>query len=176
MLFTPLEIPGAFLVDIEPKTDDRGFFARSYCKKEFEAHGLGTRLSQCNISYSEAVGTLRGMHIQLAPYQEAKLVRCTRGSLYDVMVDLRRDSPTYCKWFGVTLTAASRQAVYVPEGCAHGFQTLEPASEAFYQVSEYYSKEFERGYRWNDPAFGIVWPLPDPVLSPRDRAHADYIR
>ncbi len=175
MKFTPLKIPGAFLVELEPRTDERGFFSRSFCVREFEAHGLNPAVAQCNVSYSLHTGTLRGLHIQSAPYEETKLVRCTRGSLYDVIVDVRKDSPTYCEWVSVELDAESRKSVYVPRGCAHGFQTLEADTEAFYQVSEYYSKEFESGYRWNDPAFGIEWPIADAVLSDRDRTHQDFL-
>ena len=175
MKFTELKIPGAFLVELEPRTDERGFFARSFCMREFEAHGLNPNVEQCNVSYSLQRGTLRGLHIQRAPHEETKLVRCTRGRLYDVIVDLRKESPTYCRWIGVELDADSRRAVYVPRGCAHGFQTLEPDSEAFYQVSAFYSQEFELGYRWNDPSFQIEWPLDDAVLSDRDRAHKDFV-
>ncbi|MCW3101000.1 MAG: dTDP-4-dehydrorhamnose 3,5-epimerase [Chthonomonadaceae bacterium] len=175
MRFTELKIPGAFLVELEPRNDERGFFSRSFCMREFEAHGLNPSVEQCNISYSIQCGTLRGMHIQRHPHEETKLVRCTRGRLYDVIVDVRNDSPTYCQWVGVELDAESRRAVYVPRGCAHGFQTLEPDTEAFYQVSAFYSKEYELGYRWNDPSFKIDWPIADAVLSDRDRMHEDFL-
>ncbi len=175
MKFTPLKIPGAFLVELEPRHDERGFFSRSFCVREFEENGLNPAVLQCNVSFSIQTGTLRGLHIQGTPHEETKLVRCTRGRLWDVIVDIRKDSPTYCQWVGVELDADSRKAVYVPQGCAHGFQTLEPDSEAFYQVSAFYSKEFERGYRWNDPAFKIDWPIADAVLSGRDRAHKDFV-
>jgi dTDP-4-dehydrorhamnose 3,5-epimerase len=175
MKFTELKIPGAFRVELEPRKDERGFFSRSFCVREFEEHGLNPVVVQCNVSYSLLTGTLRGLHIQRAPCEETKLLRCTRGRLYDVIVDVRRDSPTYCQWVGVELDAESRQAVYVPRGCAHGFQTLEPDTEAFYQVSEYYSKELELGYRWNDPSFDISWPIADAILSDRDREHPDFM-
>lgn len=175
MKFTPLKIPGAFLVELEPRVDERGFFSRSFCVREFEEHGLAPTVVQCNVSYSNLRGTLRGMHIQRAPHEETKLVRCTRGRLYDVIVDVRKDSPTYCQWVGVELDAQTHNAVFVPRGCAHGFQTLEDDTEAFYQVSAYYSKEFELGYRWNDPSFKIEWPIEDAVLSDRDRMHEDFV-
>ena len=169
MLFHQTTLPGAMLIEPEPRCDHRGSFARMWCAREFEQHGLYTRMSQCNLSVSERRGTLRGMHFQLAPYQEAKLVRCQLGSIYDVIVDLRLASPTYKRWFGVELTAANRLMLYVPPGFAHGFQTLHDHTEVFYQVSEFYNQEAERGMRWNDPAVGIVWPISNPILSERDR-------
>lgn len=174
MIFRECALKGAFVIDLERREDERGFFARSWCREEFAAHGLITRLAQCNLSFSRRRGTLRGLHYQTTPYEEAKLVRCTRGALYDVMIDLRAGSPTYLRWEAVELSADSHRMVYVPEGFAHGFQTLEDSSEVFYQVSESYRPDHERGVRWNDPTFNIRWPHPEPILSPRDRRHPDF--
>ncbi len=174
MLFLPTGLPGAFIVELEPRSDARGFFARQFCENEFEEQGLIGRVAQCNVSWNKRAGTLRGMHYQLEPYAETKLVRCTRGGLYDVMIDLRPDSPTYCEWFGVELTAHNRKMVYVPRGFAHGYQALEPDTEALYMASEFYTPTHERAVRWNDPAFNIRWPLADPILSDKDRSHPDY--
>jgi dTDP-4-dehydrorhamnose 3,5-epimerase len=168
MIFTETKLKGAYLIDLDKHEDERGFFARSWCQDEFEKHGLNPRLVQCNISYNEKLGTLRGLHYQASPYQEAKLVRCTMGALYDVIVDLRSDSPTFKTWFSVELTAQNRRALYVPEGFAHGFQTLVNDTEVFYQMSEFFHSECARGVRWDDPAFGIVWPISNPIISKRD--------
>jgi dTDP-4-dehydrorhamnose 3,5-epimerase len=173
MIFSPTKLPGAFIIDIEPHEDERGFFARSWCREEVAAHGLNPRLVQCNVSFNQKRGTLRGLHLQLAPYAEAKIVRCTRGRLYDVAVDLRPDSATFHHWVAVELTAHNRRMLYVPEGMAHGFETLEDQTEVFYQMSESYHPEAARGVRWNDAALGIRWPLLPPVLSDKDRAHPD---
>ena len=171
MIFRETEIPGAFVIDLERREDERGFFARAWCADEFAAHGLSTRLVQANLSYNESAGTLRGMHFQRAPHEEAKLIRCTRGSLFDAIVDLRPDSPAFKRWIGVELSAENRRALYVPEGCAHGYQTLEDGTESLYLVSEFYAPESEGGVRWNDPAFGIEWPDADNrTLSPKDAA------
>ena len=175
MKFTETELKGAFVVEPERLEDERGFFARSWCLREFEAHGLNARLVQCDISFSKAKGTLRGMHYQLSPFQEAKLVRCTQGSIYDVIIDLRPGSPTFKKYFGCALTAENRRALYVPEGFGHGFVTLEDATEVFYQMSEFYSPEHARGVRWNDPAFGIPWPLTPTTMSEKDRTCPDFV-
>ena len=174
MIFTPTELPDVVVVDLEQREDERGFFARAWCAREFAEAGLSTELVQCNLSFNEQRGTLRGMHFQRAPHAEAKLVRCTRGAIYDVAVDLRPGSPTHGRWVGVELTAENRRALYVPEGCAHGYQTLADGTETFYQVSEWYTPQAEGGVRWDDPAFGIEWPLPDPVLSPKDASWPDY--
>lgn len=171
MKFEPLSIPGAYVVVLEPLEDERGFFARSWCRSEFEARGLNPRVEQCNISRNRERGTLRGMHYQVAPHAEAKLVRCTRGAVYDVVLDLRPDSPRYLRWEAVELSAENYKALYVPEGCAHGFQTMVDDSELFYQMAAAYAPGSSRGVRWDDPAFGIVWPLPNPILSPKDRSH-----
>ena len=174
MIFTETDLKGAFVVDIEKHQDERGFFARSWCRREFEAHGLNPKLAQCNISFNPHKGTLRGMHYQAKPFEEAKLVRCTRGSLHDVIVDLRSDSPSYKKSLGVVLTAENRTMLYVPQGFAHGFLTLENDTEVFYQISEFYMPESQRGFRWNDPAIAITWPAEVEFISDRDRNFPDF--
>jgi dTDP-4-dehydrorhamnose 3,5-epimerase len=174
MLFIETNLPGVFEIHLEPARDSRGFFARSWCQKEFEDRGLNPRLVQCNVSFNIRRGTLRGMHYQEAPKAEAKLVRCTSGSVYDVVIDLRPPSPTYKRWVGVDLAADQRNMIYVPEGCAHGFLTLEDNTEIFYQMSEFYSPELARGVRWDDPAFQITWPGKVEVISDRDRTYADF--
>jgi dTDP-4-dehydrorhamnose 3,5-epimerase len=174
MIFTETKLRGAYLLDLDKHEDERGFFARAWCVDEFKKHGLNQRLVQCNISFNKRRGTLRGMHYQGEPYEEAKLVRCTRGALYDVIIDLRRDSPTFKEWFSVELTAQNHRALYVPEGLAHGFQTLVDNTEVFYQMSEFYHPECSRGVRWDDPAFGIKWPSDPHILSRQDREYADF--
>ena len=174
MIFTETDLKGAFVVDIEKHQDERGFFARSWCRREFEAHGLNPKLAQCNISFNPHKGTLRGMHYQAKPFEEAKLVRCTRGSLHDVIVDLRPGSPSYKKSLGVVLTAENRTMLYVPQGFAHGFLTLENDTEVFYQISEFYMPESQRGFRWNDPAIAISWPAEVEFISDRDRNFPDF--
>jgi dTDP-4-dehydrorhamnose 3,5-epimerase len=175
MIFTGTPLPGAWLIDPERLDDHRGFFARTWCQREFESHGLNGRLVQCNVSFNKRRGTLRGMHYQADPHQEDKLVRCTSGSVYDAIIDLRRTSPTFLRHFAVVLTAESRRMLYVPQGVAHGFQTLADDTEVFYQMSEFHVPEAARGVRWNDPAFGIRWPIPEPILSERDRAYPDVV-
>ncbi len=175
MIFTETELAGAFVVDLERREDDRGFFARAWCAQEFTDHGLNPRLVQANLSFNDRTGTLRGMHFQREPAAEAKLIRCTRGSIFDAIVDLRPESPTFKDWVGVDLTAENRKALYVPEGFAHGYQTLEPDTETFYLVSEYYTPEAEGGVRWDDPAFGIAWPDPaNALLSEKDANWPDF--
>lgn len=174
MIFEETSLPGLTIVAIERREDPRGFFARSWCRDEFVQQGLDPRLVQCNLSYNARRGTLRGMHFQREPYPEVKLVRCTAGAVFDVAVDLRPASPTYRRWFGAELSAQNRRALYIPAGFAHGFQTLTDDAEVFYQMSEFYHPESAGGVRWNDPAFGIVWPLPDPILSERDRDYSDF--
>jgi len=159
---------------LQKHEDERGFFARSWCRKEFEAHGLDPRTVQCNVSFNKLKGTLRGMHYQVAPYAEAKLVRCTRGAIYDVIIDLRRESATYKQHVSEVLSGNNYKSLFVPEGFAHGFQTLEDNSEVFYQMSEFYSAEHQRGLRYNDPAFGINWPTDVMVISDRDRNYEDF--
>jgi dTDP-4-dehydrorhamnose 3,5-epimerase len=174
MVFTGLSLHGAFEITLEKRKDNRGFFARTFCVAEFNAHGLESNYVQCNTSWNDKVGTLRGMHLQIDPYGEAKFVRCTHGAVYDVIVDFRKDSKTFLKWVGVELTEERRNAIYVPIGFAHGYQALRDNSEVFYMVSQVYMPDFERGYRWNDPAFAIKWPLKNPILSPKDAAHSNY--
>lgn len=174
MIFTEMALAGAFIIELEKLGDHRGFFARTWCHDEFEEHGLASALVQCNVSYNFQKGTLRGMHYQAAPHEEAKLVRCTHGAVYDVIVDLRPDSVTYQQWRAVELTADNYRMVYVPKGFAHGFQTLEEHTEVFYQMSEFYHPECVRGARWNDPTFKIEWPLLDPILSANDQGHPDF--
>jgi len=174
MHFHPLALAGAFLVEPEIKSDERGFFARTWCGREAHDHGIAESMVQCSVSFNRSKGTLRGLHFQSAPFAEGKLVRCTAGSIYDVMVDLREGSPTFCRWEGFELSAENRLAVYIPQGVAHGFQTLVHDSEVFYQMTEYYHPEVSRGVRWNDPAFGIVWPIAEPILSDRDRSYPNF--
>lgn len=169
MRFIETKLNGSFIVDIEPHEDERGFFARSWCEDEFNRHGLNSRLAQCNISLNKKKGTIRGMHYQVAPHAEAKLVRCTMGAIYDVIIDLREDSSTYKQWFSIELSAANYRALYVPENFAHGFQTLVDNTEVFYQMSEFYHPDSTRSIRWNDPAFGVQWPISDWIISEHDQ-------
>lgn len=174
MIFTETELPGAYVIDLEPHLDERGFFARAFCQNEFEEHKLNPRVVQCNLSYNQHEGTMRGMHLQLPPFAEAKLVRCVRGAIYDVVVDLRCDSLTYCQSIGVELTSVNRRALYVPEGFAHGFLTLEDETEIFYQMSEFYAPNAGFGFRYNDPYFCINWPVEVKIISEKDRAYPDF--
>jgi len=174
MRFIETELKGAYIIEIEIIEDERGFFSRTFCQKEFEEHGLNPRIAQCNISYNKKKGTLRGLHYQAAPYEEAKIVSCTRGTIYDVIIDLRPDSPTYCQWFAVELSDENYKMLYVPEGFAHGFQTLEDNTVVFYQMSEFYNPESARGIRWDDPVFGIKWPLSNKVISKKDLDYKDF--
>lgn len=176
MLFDPTTLSGAWMVTPERREDERGYFARSYCEREFAEKGIATRFVQSNVSYNQLTGTLRGMHFQREPKPEAKLVRCTRGSAFDVIVDLRPDSPTDRCWFSCTLDESNGVALYIPPGFAHGFQTLQDNTELLYQMSEFYDPLLADGVRWNDPAFAIEWPLPNPILSERDRNHPDFAR
>jgi len=174
MIFTETKLKGAFIIDIKPFEDERGFFSRAYCANEFAEHGLTTRVAQANISFNHSKGTLRGMHYQIPPHGEVKIVRCTRGALYDAIVDMRPDSETYLQWIGVELTEQNHRMLYVPENFAHGFITLADNTEATYQVSEFYTPGAERGLRWNDPAIGIEWPLEPVVISEKDQSWDDY--
>lgn len=169
---TPLN--GVWIVEAVRHADERGFFARTWCENEFRGHGINPALSQCNISFNHRVGTVRGMHFQTAPHAEAKLVRCTAGAIHDVILDLRVGSPTYLKHMYIVLDAESRRAVYIPEGCAHGFQTLADQTEVFYQMSSPWVAGASGGVRWNDPAFSITWPLPITVIAERDLSFPDY--
>lgn len=162
------------MIEPELRSDERGTFARTWCRRDFESHGLTAKLAQCSVSFNARRATLRGMHYQAAPHAEAKLVRVTRGAIYDVALDLRSTSSTYRQWFAAELSSENRHMLYIPEGCAHGFQTLTDDAEVFYQISEFYEPDAGRGVRWNDPVFGINWPLSDPILSDRDRNYPDF--
>ena len=187
MIFIETKLKGAFMIIPEFLEDERGFFARTYCYREFEKRGLDPNLVQCNISYNKKKGTLRGMHYQAAPHEEAKLVRCIRGSMFDAVIDLRPNSTTYCQWLGIELKASTSQItaqhlqhtdhykmLYIPKGFAHGFQTLEDDTEVFYQMSEFYHAEYVRGIRWDDPGFGILWPYYNPIVSTRDQRFPEF--
>ena len=175
MIFTETNLKGAFIIEPELIEDERGFFARVWTPQEFEAHGLNPVVAQCNISQNRKRGTLRGMHYQIEPHAEAKLVRCTRGAIYDVAVDLRPDSPTFRKWTAVELSAANRLMFYIPEGFAHGYQTLEDDTELYYQVSQVYAPDSARGVRWNDPTFDIKWPEDERTIIARDQNYPDFV-
>lgn len=168
MVFTETRLRGAFIIEPELLEDERGFFARSFCRREFEAYSLNPNLVQCSISYNKKKGTLRSLHYQVPPYEEAKLVHCTRGAIYDVIIDLQPASSTFKQWVAVELTADNHRMLYIPAGFAHGFQTLEDNTEVFYQMSEFYHPECVRGVRWNDAAFGIEWPIKEKAVSPGD--------
>jgi dTDP-4-dehydrorhamnose 3,5-epimerase len=172
--FTEARIPGVWRMSLEKREDSRGFFARTFCEREFGDRGLVTRYLQSNISYNEKRGTIRGMHFQRPPAPEVKVVRCIRGVVYDVLLDLRPDTSMYLQWEAFELSADNREALYIPEGCAHGFQTLTDGAELFYQMSEFYTPEYNDGVRWNDPAFRIDWPLPDVILSDKDSRYPDF--
>jgi dTDP-4-dehydrorhamnose 3,5-epimerase len=169
MIFRETPLGGAWVLEPERFEDERGFFARTYCRREFEAHGLDPSIAQCSVSFNHRRGTLRGLHFQAAPHEEIKLVRVTRGAIWDVIVDVRPGSPTFKRHFGIVLSAENRHELYIPKGMAHGFQTLEDETEVFYQISELYAPDFARGYRWDDPAFAIPWPEPVTMMSEKDR-------
>jgi dTDP-4-dehydrorhamnose 3,5-epimerase len=174
MRFTETAVTGVVVIEVERLADERGFFGRTWCDREAAAAGLELRTVQCNISYNYRKGTLRGMHYQLPPFEEIKLVRCTSGAIYDVAVDIRRDSPTAGRHVAVELSAENRRMLYIPAGCAHGFLTLSDDTEVFYQMSAFYSAQHARGFRWNDARFGIHWPAPIEVISDRDRTYPDF--
>jgi dTDP-4-dehydrorhamnose 3,5-epimerase len=174
VIFIETKLNGAFIIEPERVEDERGFFARSWCEREAAAHGLYPKWVQCNISFNRKKATLRGMHYQSAPREEAKLVRCTMGAIYDVIIDLRPNSSTLRQWVGVELSAQNRRMLYIPEGFAHGFITLDDNAEIFYQMSEFYAPAHARGVRWNDPSFGIEWPIEVRVISDRDRNYPDF--
>ena len=174
MKFSPTALADACIIDIEPVPDERGFFARSWCREEFAKHGLNPDLAQCSLSFNKKRGTLRGMHYQAKPHEETKVVRCTRGAIYDVIVDLRPESSTLRKWIAVELSADNRRMLYIPAGFAHGFQSLTDDTEVFYQISAPYHPESARGIRWDDPAFGIEWPATKLVISDKDRQYPDF--
>ena len=171
MIFTETNVSGVWMIDLDRRFDERGFFARTWDSSELADRGLNARLAQCSISYNARRGTLRGMHYQAAPHEEAKLVRCTSGAIFDVALDLRPSSASFKGWFGVELTAENRRALYVPEGCAHGFLTLTDDSEVLYQISEFYAPDAACGVRWDDPSFGIDWPGEVDVITERDRTY-----
>jgi dTDP-4-dehydrorhamnose 3,5-epimerase len=168
MIFTEIELKGAVIIDLEEKHDHRGFFARTFCAQEFEQHGLKPVVAQCNLSFNFKKGTLRGMHYQIAPAGETKLVRCTKGAIYDVIIDMRPDSPTFLQHFGIELTADNHRALYIPEMFAHGYQALTDDAEVVYQVGEFYTPGYERGLRYDDPFFNIQWPLEVTEISEKD--------
>jgi len=186
MRFIETRLKGAYIIEPERLEDERGFFARTFCRKEFKAHGLNPNFVQCNVSHNKKRGTLRGLHYQAPPFEEAKLVSCIEGAIYDVIIDLRPDSPTYCQWIAVELTAYSSshslqltadfKMLYIPEGFAHGFLTLMDNTEVFYQISEFYMPEYARGIRWNDPALGIQWPIDVIVISEKDKRYHDFTK
>lgn len=174
MIFTKTNLEGAFVIDIEKKEDDRGFFARAFCANEFSTNNLDSKFVQANTSFNYKKGTLRGMHFQKSPYEEDKLVRCTKGSIIDAIIDLRKDSPTYKKWFGVELSEENRKSLYVPKGFAHGYMTLKDNTEVTYLVTQFYTPEADSGIKYNDPAFNIEWPMTPVVISEKDSNHPDY--
>ncbi|NMB54016.1 MAG: dTDP-4-dehydrorhamnose 3,5-epimerase [Leptolinea sp.] len=174
MIFQKTDFDGVYVIEPEPRSDNRGFFARVWCEDELSKHHLNTRIAQCSISFNKFRGTLRGMHFQDNPFPETKIVRCTMGSIFDVVIDLRSDSPTYTRWFSVELSQENRRMLYIPHGFAHGFQTLTDGTEIYYQISEFFHPECSRGVRWNDPCFSIDWPLGNPILSDRDLTYPDY--
>ena len=175
MIFTKTALSGATIVDIERREDARGYFGRTYCEREFEANGLPTGMVQTNMSLTRRAGTLRGMHYQMAPNAEDKLVRCVQGAIWDAIVDIRPESPTYCQWIGVELSEANGRMLLVPKGFAHGFVTLSDDAAVTYQVSAFYSPQSERGARHDDPAFGIAWPVPVIDMSDKDRSWPDFV-
>jgi len=169
LIFTETPVDGAYVIDVEPFEDARGIFARTWCAQELRERGLESHIEQCSTSFNRARGTLRGLHYQAPPHEEVKIVRCTAGAIFDVIADVRENSPTRGRWFGVELTAANRRMLYIPAGVAHGFQTLENDTEVFYQMNVAYAPESARRVSWDDPALGVEWPIPDPILSDADR-------
>ncbi len=174
MIFTETVLPGAYIIDLEKKEDERGFYARAFCKNEFGNKGLKTDIAQANIIYTKHKATLRGLHLQLPPYEETKLIRCTKGAIYDVIIDLRPGSATYKQHLGINLTADNFKMVYVPEGFAHGYLTLENDTHVAYHVTEFYTPGYEKGVRWNDPAFYVKWPIQPEIISKKDKSFPNY--
>lgn len=174
MKFIETELKGSFIIELEPIEDDRGFFARSFCQKEFKKQGLNSDIVQCNISYNLKCGTLRGMHFQIEPYSETKVVSCVKGSIYDVIIDLRKDSKTYLKWVSVVLSEENKKMLYIPENFAHGFQTLENNTYVYYQMGHFYKPEAAYGIRYNDPLLNICWPLEHKIISEKDISYKDF--
>lgn len=175
MIFKETKLKGAYVIELDPIKDKRGFFARSFCPREFKRKGLNFNIVQSSISYNKKRGTIRGIHFQISPYEEAKLVMCVRGELYDVIIDLRKNSSTYGKWFSIKLAETNYKALYIPKGFAHGFQTLKNDTVVLYQISEFYHPESSRGIRWDDPAFRIKWPVDKFILSDKDKGYKDFI-
>lgn len=175
MKFNQTPLQGAFVIEVEKREDERGFFGRSWCVREYADHGLDPTVVQANVSFNKVKGTLRGMHFQTAPHEEVKVVRCTRGSLYDVIVDLRPESPTYCQWFGVELSAENYRMLYIPKRFAHGYQTLEDTVDLMYMVSTFFAPDQATGVMYNDPAFKIQWPLPVSMMNEKDRTWPVYV-
>lgn len=174
MKFTETKLKGSYVIEIENRKDDRGSFGRAWCMNEFREHGLNGNVCQINTSFTIKKGTVRGMHFQVDPYQETKLLRCTKGRIYDVMVDLRPESPTFLQWFGIELSDDNYKMVYVPENFAHGFISLVDNCEVYYPVTQFYTPGAERGIRWNDPSLKIEWPVPVEVVSEKDKNHPDF--
>ena len=174
MIFTKSKLSGAYLIDIEKLEDERGFFARSWDSKKFDEIGLNPNLAQCNISFNIQKGTVRGMHFQKSPHEEDKIVRCTKGKIFDVIIDLRKNSSTFTKWEGFELSEDNHKMLYIPKGFAHGFQTMEDNSEIFYQMSEFFMPEYSSGIKWNDPAFEVAWPLPISIISKKDLSYSNF--
>ena len=175
MIFTEVDVAGAYIVDVEPHSDERGLFARTWCRRELQDFGLDVDVAQCSTSFNARTGTLRGLHLQAAPFEEIKIVRCTSGAIHDVIVDLRPESPTYLRHAAVQLTSENRRMLYIPKGVAHGFLTLLDRTEVAYQISEFFSPDHARGVRWDDPAFGIEWPLGERIMNARDRTYPDFV-
>jgi dTDP-4-dehydrorhamnose 3,5-epimerase len=169
MIFTETKLKGAYLINLKRLEDERGFFARTFCQHEFKEYGLNIEIAQTNISYNKKRGTLRGMHMQLAPFKESKVIKCNQGAIYDVIVDLRKNSKTFLQWISAELTSENYQMIYVPEGFAHGFITLEDNTEVTYQMNQFYAPGSEKGFKWNDPAFDIIWPMEPVVMAERDK-------
>jgi len=174
LIFTETELKGAFIIELEKLEDERGFFARTWDQKLFEENGLNSRIVQCDISFNKLKGTIRGMHFQIPPHEEAKVVSCIKGKIYDVIIDLRSSSETYKKWFGCELSSENRKILYIPEGFAHGFETLENDTEVFYQMSEFYMPKYARGIKWNDESFDIKWPLNPTMMSQKDLSYQNF--
>lgn len=176
MIFTQTRLPGAYIIELEPIQDNRGFFSRVMCQREFDAHDLTTDFVQANVTFSPEKGTLRGMHYQIRPHKEVKLVHCTRGAIFDVIIDMRPDSPTYLQWLATEISAKNRKMIYIPGEFAHGYLTLAENTEVYYQVAQFYAPEYERGIRWDDPAFQIEWPeMPQLILSEKDKVWPDFV-
>lgn len=174
MIFSKTKLDDVFIIELEKIEDERGFFARFYDIKKFEELGLNPKIVQCNISFNKKKGTIRGMHYQTHPFEEDKIIHCTRGAIFDVVIDLRTKSKTFKKWFGINLNAEEHKMLYIPKGFAHGFQTLEDNTEVFYQMSEFFMSEYSRGVRWDDNAFQITWPLKPTIISEKDQSYQPF--